>query len=156
MLFSFETGKENAVIMGRNTWESIPEKYRPLSKRLNILLSRKLTQRYPSVRFIKINLNRVQKKKLMTRNSHVTGPLVHHIGIINHPPPKQIPRTKHLIVNFKTIAIFFQTGETFTVINKIGNYRKQQYKYLIMYTQCQILTETVKFVFPTALEGKQN
>lgn len=37
-------GKENAVIMGRNTWESIPEKYRPLSKRLNILLSRKLTQ----------------------------------------------------------------------------------------------------------------
>ena len=106
MSFSFETGKENAVIMGRNTWESIPEKYRPLSKRLNILLSRKLTQRYPSVRFIKINLNRVKKKKLMTRNSHVTGPLVHHIGIINHPPPKQIPRTKHLIVNFKTITIF--------------------------------------------------
>ena len=59
MLFSFETGKENAVIMGRNTWESIPEKYRPLSKRLNILLSRKLTQRYLSVWFIKINLNRV-------------------------------------------------------------------------------------------------
>ena len=62
MLFSFETGKENAVIMGRNTWESIPEKYRPLSKRLNILLSRKLTQRYPSAWFIKINLNRVLKK----------------------------------------------------------------------------------------------
>ena len=39
----------------------------------------------------------------MTQNSHVTGSLVHHIGIINHPPPKQIPTTKHLMVNFKTI-----------------------------------------------------
>ena len=61
----------------------------------------------------------------MTQNSHVTGSLVHHIGIINHPPPKQIPRTKHLMVNFKTIKQYFKTGETFTVINKIGNYRKQ-------------------------------
>ena len=34
----------------------------------------------------------------MTQNSHVTGSLVHHIGIINHPPPKQIPTTKHLMV----------------------------------------------------------
>ena len=91
MIFSVETGKENAVIMGRNTWESIPEKYRPLSKRLNILLSRKLTQRYLSVWFIKINLNRVLKTKLMTRDSHVTGSLMHHIGIINHPPPNKIP-----------------------------------------------------------------
>ena len=31
--------KRNCVIMGRNTWESIPEKYRPLSKRLNIIIS---------------------------------------------------------------------------------------------------------------------
>jgi len=33
-------GKRNAVIMGRNTWESIPERFRPLVNRLNIVLSR--------------------------------------------------------------------------------------------------------------------
>ena len=32
--------KRNAVVMGRNTWESIPPKFRPLPGRLNIVLSR--------------------------------------------------------------------------------------------------------------------
>ena len=35
-------GKQNAVVMGRSTWFSIPEKYRPLRSRINIVMSRKM------------------------------------------------------------------------------------------------------------------
>ena len=35
-----DTSKINAVIMGRKTWETIPNKFRPLNNRLNIVLTR--------------------------------------------------------------------------------------------------------------------
>ncbi len=33
-------GKQNVVIMGRKSWESIPLKFRPLRNRTNIVISR--------------------------------------------------------------------------------------------------------------------
>lgn len=36
--------KQNAVIMGRKTWESIPKKFRPLPGRKNVILSKTLSK----------------------------------------------------------------------------------------------------------------
>ncbi len=35
-----DPAKQNAVVMGRKTWESIPSEYQPLSDRLNVVLTR--------------------------------------------------------------------------------------------------------------------
>ena len=36
-----EEGMRNAVIMGRKTWETIPSKWQPLPKRLNVVVTRR-------------------------------------------------------------------------------------------------------------------
>ena len=41
-------GQTNAVIMGRKTWESLPEKFRPLPERLNVVVTRQAEYSLPS------------------------------------------------------------------------------------------------------------
>lgn len=42
-----ESGKPNAVIMGRKTWDSLPPKVKPLPGRLNIVVSRQKDLKLP-------------------------------------------------------------------------------------------------------------
>jgi dihydrofolate reductase len=40
-------GKKNVVVMGRKTWDSLPEKFKPLPGRINLVLSRQKELRLP-------------------------------------------------------------------------------------------------------------
>lgn len=44
-----DPARRNAVVMGRATWQSIPDKYRPLPRRLNLVLSRSTPSLPPGV-----------------------------------------------------------------------------------------------------------
>ncbi|KAL7789884.1 dihydrofolate reductase-like domain-containing protein [Trichoderma ceciliae] len=45
---SLQTPPQNAVIMGRKTWDSIPPRFRPLKNRINIIITRSAPANPPS------------------------------------------------------------------------------------------------------------
>ena len=51
-----QSGKKNIVVMGRNTWESIPKRYRPLPGRINVIISSTLHTKVESGTFTETDL----------------------------------------------------------------------------------------------------
>ncbi len=52
-----ETGRPNAVIMGRKTWESVPERFRPLAGRRNVVMTRQAGYAAPGAVSVVSNLD---------------------------------------------------------------------------------------------------
>ena len=68
-------GRRNAVIMGRKTYESIQPKYRPLTDRFNMVLSRDMTYR-PQGAFVVSSLDAATDRFEMWLRENIiaTGP----------------------------------------------------------------------------------
>ncbi len=54
---STEKNFQNAVIMGRNTWESLPDPFKPLAGRINVVLTKKTNYSLPTSVFQHTSLN---------------------------------------------------------------------------------------------------
>lgn len=88
--------KNNAVIMGLNTWLSLPEKYRPLRDRLNIVLSKEKYDELPAgvLNFLSLDeaLEFFEQKKV--ERIFIIGGAMLYAMSISHPACEKIYLTE--------------------------------------------------------------
>jgi len=91
---------KNAVIMGRNTWASIPEKYRPFPGRLNVVLTRDTDFNVPDGVVVAPSLDDAiaQAKALGAENCFVVGGASVYRMAINHPACERLYITEILSI----------------------------------------------------------
>lgn len=114
--------KINAIIMGRNTWESLPEKHRPLKGRANIVLSRNHDFELPSGVVLAHSLDEALQKIAKMNNIesiHVIGGAKVFDEAINHPNCTKIYLTK-LSQKFDCDAFFPPIPKNFKLTHSRG------------------------------------
>lgn len=123
--------KMNAVIMGRKTWESIPEKHRPLAKRFNIILTREVgneSARSDDERVMWTNSLESALKTCQNRanieNVFVIGGAMLYAEAIKHPECKTIYLTR-IDQSFDCDAFFPTIDETIFKISERSGLKKE-------------------------------
>jgi len=113
--------KENMVIMGRPTWESIPEKHRPLKGRINIVLSRDLDYHAKGA-LVYNDIDKVFEyadKEDKIETIFIIGGASVYTTTINHPRITGLYLTRvHKV--FDCDAFYPQIPEKFDKIKKLG------------------------------------
>lgn len=112
---------QNAVIMGRKTWESIPEKFRPLPKRLNIVLSKNSAWPLPSgvelFSSLDAALSALQKSTPRIEKIFVIGGAQVFNTAIGHPDCRAIELTQ-ILQSFDCDTFFPAIAQNWTEISK--------------------------------------
>lgn len=90
-------GLRNVVIMGRNTWDSLPPKHRPLKNRLNMVLSRntdlKLPEGTPMATSLNEALEKLESDKTVDQVFVIGGAML-YAEAIRHPDCEKIYLTR--------------------------------------------------------------
>jgi len=123
-----ESDLENSVIMGRSTWDSIPEKHRPLRKRTNIVLTR--NPEYKSEGAVVMNsINAAIEKALEVSDKvFVIGGGRVYTDAIKHPDVTGVYLTK-IKKNYDCDTFFPNMPESFTDIKSLGTEKEGEVEY---------------------------
>lgn len=79
---------KNVVVMGMKTWNSIPEKYRPLPDRINIVLTRQIQnkQHEQGVLFMNFEQFKMYYKKSLPNTFVIGGAEIYNLFLKEMPP----------------------------------------------------------------------
>lgn len=106
-----ETTKGGTVIMGRKTWDSLPEKYRPLPGRQNIVISRSEVA-LPAGTLLAHSLDEALNLSDPTRKAFVIGGATLYAEAIQHPACNELILTQ-IEGSFDCDAFFPEIPERF-------------------------------------------
>jgi len=120
-------GMRNAVIMGRKTWESIPERFRPLPGRLNMVLTRNPDYALSEGVFQAVSLDAALLKVSQMPDIHrvfVIGGAQIYQEAIRHPQCRQVCLTR-IDQNFDCDVFFPEIPRNFHQISASEDFSEQ-------------------------------
>ncbi len=121
-----DPAKKNAVIMGRKTWESLPQKFRPLPGRVNVVLSREGKLSLPSgvlcSSYLDDALSRLSSRDI--ENVFVIGGAQIYAHAIDHPLCQKLFVT-HVQGEYGCDTFFPPISRQFFLISSSENYRQE-------------------------------
>jgi dihydrofolate reductase len=125
---------KNIVIMGRKTWDSLPEKYKPLPNRINFVLSRQKSLQLPAKTHLFSNLNEALEKysdlktKQQADQCFIIGGAQIYKTSIKHPSCNKLFIT-HIQHNFKCNCFFPEFTQDFKQTKKSKLFEEKDLKF---------------------------
>lgn len=123
-----DSNKKNMVIMGRTTWESIPEKFRPLKDRKNIVLTRETDYKAQGATVCASLEEAFAQADDNIEKIFIIGGAKVYEETINHPDLTGIYITK-IHKTFDCEVFFPQIPEKFSNIKKLGEAEEDGIKF---------------------------
>ena len=133
-LLTHAPSKKNAVIMGRKTWESIPEKFRPLAGRVNVVITRTSTISFPDgvIRVDSIDdaLGALSEPPFgdAIESVFVIGGARVYTDALQHSLCRTLFLT-HICGQFNCDAFFPRFGGAFSLVTESSRYQDQAIEY---------------------------
>lgn len=124
-----DPAKKNAVIMGRKTWESLPQKFRPLAGRVNLVLSKDGKLSLPSGVLCSQSLDdALSQLSSNIENIFVIGGAQVYAQAIDHPLCQKIYVT-HVQGEYGCDAFFPPISRQFSPINSSQQYQEEGFSF---------------------------